>query len=49
MTIENEKLFTDNKRFGFPFKLQKQIIYYIISSKLWIVKKSCNQQYIVKY
>ena len=48
MTNENEKVINHNKIFGFSFKLQKQIIYQIINSNLWIEKRSCNEQYMLK-
>ena len=44
------KLLNGNKKIGFSFKLQKQIILWISNSKLWIAERSCNnEQYILKY
>ena len=48
MTNENEKAANHNKNFRFSYELEKQIIYYIISSNLGIAKRSCNEQYILK-
>ena len=48
MTNEKEKAANHKKKICFSFELEKQIIYSIINSNLWIAKQSCNEQYILK-